>query len=83
MKKSHIGYITFYNKNWLHYKVKVIFFFTSLIKIYWMNENSFFFFSYKNKTSPGSGEVVACSIFRWGGVVSYINRDSLTLDHSG
>jgi hypothetical protein len=33
-KKSLVGYFTFDNKNWLHYKVKVIFFFTSLIQIY-------------------------------------------------
>jgi hypothetical protein len=33
-KKSLVGYFTFDNKNCLHYKVKFIFFFTSLIKIY-------------------------------------------------
>ena len=78
---SRVGYFTFHTKNCLHYKVKVIIFFTSLVKIYWMNVSiRFFFFSYKNKTSPGSREGEASSIF--GGVL-YINRDSLTVDHSG
>jgi hypothetical protein len=63
---SRVGYITFYNKNWLHYKVKVIFFFTSLINMYWLNVSIRLFFSYKNKTSPGSGEGEASSMFRWG-----------------
>jgi hypothetical protein len=65
-KNSRVGYFTFYNKNWLHYKVKVIFFFTSLINMYWLNVSIRLFFSYKNKTSPGSGEGEASSMFRWG-----------------
>ena len=54
-----------YNKNGLHYKVKDIFFFTSLIKIECVY--SFLLFSYKNKTSPGSGEGKPALFFRWGG----------------
>ena len=33
MKKEPVGYIAFYNKNGLHYKVKDIFFVISQIKI--------------------------------------------------
>ena len=59
------------DKNWLHYKVKVIFLFTSLIQIYWLNVSILFFFSYKNKTFPGSGEGKVSFFCRWsgGGVV--------------
>ena len=34
MKKELVGCIAFYNKNGLHYKVKVIFFVISQIKIH-------------------------------------------------
>jgi len=65
---SLVGYSTFYNKNWLQYKVKVIFFFTSLIKIYWLNV-SILFLSFhikiKRPRVAERGKPALC--FRWGG----------------
>jgi hypothetical protein len=52
MKNSLVGYITFYNKNCLHYKVTVIFFFTSLINIYWLNV-SFVIICFSNLLTMG------------------------------
>ena len=50
MKKEFVGYIAFYNKNGLHYTVKVIFFVISQIKIHWFNVSiSVFTFLYQNK----------------------------------
>ena len=72
-------------KEFVTLQSQIIFFFTSLMQIYWMNVSIFLFFKYKNKTFPCSEEGEASSIFggvEWGGVVSYINRDCLTVDHS-
>ena len=65
-KNSLVGYFTFYNKNWVHYKVKVIFFITSLIKIYWLNVSIRLFFSYKNKTSRVAERGKQALFLRWG-----------------
>jgi hypothetical protein len=76
-KKSLVGYFTFGNKNCLHYKVKVIFVFTSLINIYWLNVSIFFSFHLKIKRLKVAESGKPALFIRWG-VVSYINRDSLT-----
>ena len=47
LKKSCLGYFTFYNKNVLHYKIKVIFFFISQININWFNVSINFFIQIK------------------------------------
>ena len=49
MKISHVGYFTFYNKNELHCKDKVIVFFISQDKFYWLNVSISFDFFVKIK----------------------------------
>ena len=75
---------TFYKKNALHWKVKVIFFLICQIKIYWMIVTNSFFFVCQNYTSSGGGigEWVQFCWVGMGGVLDNIT-DSLTLDNSG
>jgi hypothetical protein len=67
--------------------IKVIFFFTSQIKIYWLNVSILFFLFIYNKTSSDSGEVEVSSIFfnlgwGWRGVVSYNNGETYPFHNS-
>jgi hypothetical protein len=61
LKKSYLGYFTFYNKTGLHHKAKVILFIISQIKIYWLNVSISSFF-YQNKTFSGRWKGEASSI---------------------
>ena len=67
LKKSCLGYFTFYNKNGLHYQVKTIFFIISQIKIYWFNVSISVGFFCQNKTSLIHWRGEASSIFFCGG----------------
>ena len=60
--KSFLDYLT-YNKNGLHYKVKVVFFFISQIKIYWLNVCIIYFCQIKTSSGRWKGE--ASSICLW------------------
>ena len=83
MKKEFVGYIAFYNKNGLHYKVKVIFFVISQIKIHWFNVSiSVFTFLYQNKNEADRWKSAHLFGVERGRRVSDNNTYSLIVDHS-
>ena len=56
IKQACLGYLTFYNKNGIHYKVKVIFFFILQIKICWLNVSNSFFIKIKRPQIADRGK---------------------------